>query len=342
MRILGSWINQRKCLRGHYVLWDIFVITLVIFLFTPALSKEIEEFKFSERLGPENFDYKIIDAFVKSGQKGILTAFKGHPEMRGTELQLSYFLKVGQPFKADFMIGNYTDKPVDYFIICLLDYAQQKFIFNGNQDTTHSISIKPKERIIYPLIISDIKKGTHDFLLLAFRRLKDRDTSEKVEYLLLYHRANIFAESYSLPEILYSKFSQQSSELRASQIVVNSSKEYNDFKELSFDTRLSTEKLKYYLHVNNPYNEIVSFASILFLDYNQSSFKPTADKDVLYYYLNPKNQSIIAIKTAFANQIKSLWAIGVENPYVRLETETGTMNQIPTRVRISNIISFQK
>lgn len=342
MKTFNIWQKPLLCPRSYIAFWGI--IILGVFLYTPIISAKTEEFKLPERFGPKGFDYEIIDAFVKSGQKGILTAFKGNPDMRGTHLQTAYYMKDGQSFKGDFMIGNYTDNTIDYTIICLIDYKQQKFLFNGKRGSTHSVSIKSGERVIYPLTVVDIKKGAHDFLLLAVRMFKASDKPEDIEYSILFHRANIFVESYSFPQVIYSKFAQQPSKLQASQIVVNKSKQFNDFKELFFDIFPFSKDFQYYLHVNNQYSDILPYAVILFIDSKQLSYESSysGNKDMLYYFLEPKSQSVIMIKIPSINRIRSLWAISIENPYARLETESGIMAQIPNFVRISNVIRYYK
>lgn len=58
--------------------------------------------------------------------------------------------------------------------------------------------------------------------------------------------------------------------------------------------------------------------------------------------LGPRSEGIIEIRTSFGDRTKSFWAIYVENPYVQLEPEPGIMTQLPTHVRVSNVLRFQK
>lgn len=341
MRLVDLWKMERYFPRRFYAFWG-FIIMVVIF--SSGILFSSEEFQLPDRLGPKDFDHKVIDAFVKSGEMGILTAFRGYSEMRGTNLQLTYYIKAGQPFNADFMIGNYTDKFVNYTIICLIDYEQKEFLFTGDQDHVHLISIKPGEQKIFPLKLIDLKKGAHDFLLLGIRRLKDSDTSEESEYPLLFHRANIFVEGYSFPQSSYSKIPHQPSKSNAFQIAVNKSNNSSNFKELYLDIIPSSKNLNYYLHVSSPYTGALPSALVLLIDSKQAFFKSTGNDNncVLYYILPPKSQGMIEIKIALLTQIESLALINIENPYARLESEEGAMAQIPARVWISNIIRFQE
>lgn len=330
-------LNSKKHHTGT-TLCGVFII-VVIFLTMPAFPED--KFILPNRLGPKNFDYKIINAFVNSGDKGILTAFKGDPEMRGTHLQLSYYLKAGESFKAEFLIGNYTDQVVDYFILCLMDYKQQEFVFNGKRATSHPVSIKPGERVIYAVTLDNIEKGAHDFLLIAVKTLRDSDNPAEADFPLLFHRANIFVESYSFPRISYNEFYQKPSDFQVFKIVINKSQEVNHFEELYYDTKSSSDKLQFYIHINNSYSDdALHFAIVPFDDTKQISFRQL-DENVLYYYLKSKTKSVIKVNADLKYQKGSLWAINIDNPYSRLETEDGRMAQIPTIVRISNTIKFR-
>jgi hypothetical protein len=121
--------------------------------------------------------------------------------MHGNNLQLSYYLKEGHEFKGEFMIGNYTDDPINYYVICLVDYNKQVFLFNGEKGDVHSVSLKSKERVIYPMAIGGLKKGAHDLLLVAIK--KTSDDFDKVDFPILSYRANLFIESYSFPPVPY-------------------------------------------------------------------------------------------------------------------------------------------
>lgn len=326
--------------RGRRVLWGVLLIIGII-SYSPLWSKEAEKFKLPDRLGPESFDFNIIDAFIRSGQPGTLWAFKGTPEMRGTDLQASYYIKNDQSFKADFLIGNYTDNPIEYLLIILIDYKQRRFLFNHDLGFSHSIRINPKERITYPLEV-EIGKGAHDFILLGINKTQGSEGTEVIDY--LFHRANIYVGSTFFPKVSYSRFSQQQSEYASSPIFIKKPMEVDRVIE-SMNKQLPSKASKYYIHVGNPYQNLLYSALVLFSDSNQTFFRIPLRNDymnVLYSVLDPKNASLVEVRTFFDGRSESLWAINVENPYVHLEPEPGVMTQLPTYVKISNMLRFQK
>lgn len=149
----------------------------------------------SSEWGPEDFDHRVIDAFVNGGEAGILSAFKGSPEMRSSHLQLAYYLDEGQPFKAEYMIGNYTNETADYFIALFVNYQQRQFFLDGISSNMHLVSVKPQKRTAFQLKIDSVEKGGHDFILLAM----SKGGLAGGAYPLLYHRANVFVEDCAFP-----------------------------------------------------------------------------------------------------------------------------------------------
>ncbi|MBI4680143.1 MAG: hypothetical protein HY753_02735 [Nitrospirae bacterium] len=290
------------------------------------------------KLGPADFDYDVINAFVKSGQKGMLTAFKGDPATRGSELQISYYLNVGQPFKADFMMGNYTDKIVNYTIICLIDYEQREFLFDNHPAKAHFVSIKPGDRLIFPLKVTDLKKGAHDLILFAVAISADSNIMQDADNRFLFHRANVFVESYSFPKLSFKKLRHTSTDVDASILAISKSDKYDINDSIDKVTSLSKDR-SYYLHVSNPNNEVSASVAVLFSDLNQA-YGQFSGNDIFYHFLESKSQSSIKLLPRLTDQVKSLWAISVENPYIVLEPEPGKMTQKPTFLRISNIMKF--
>lgn len=146
--------------------------------------------------GSQDFDYRVIGAFVDSGEAGMLSAFKGHPKMRSSHLHLAYYLEEGWPFEAQYMIGNYTNDTAEYFIVMLLDYQRQRFFLDDVLSDMHRVSISPRERKVFQLKADPIRKGAHDFVLLAMSKGGLAGDAHP----LLYHRANVFVEDCAFPQ----------------------------------------------------------------------------------------------------------------------------------------------
>ncbi len=313
------------------------VLTIAIFLTGAfALSGHAAEFKLPGNPGPKSFDSKVIDAFVSSGSPGILSAFKGDPDLHATELQLSYYMKEGGEFRADYMIGNHTARPLEYEITCLIDYQQQEFQLDDKLSRVHRLQLTPGERKTSTLKIASVERGAHDFLLLAVTSKKNPRPSEP-ESILLYHRANIFAGGYSFPATSWQKLREETSRSRALQIVVNKEADMGNFRPLFDDRRSPSAESKYYLHLSNPKTEALRLTVLLL---QKSSAVSDIRVTPLYYALNPGMDGALGVMLPVAARTDSILAVMVENPYVKLEPEPGTMTRIPTQVRPSNTITL--
>lgn len=185
---------ERRCNRLLYccsaILCSFFGVAYV------SASSLAPECKPSLEQGPEDFDHRVISAFVESGETGMLSAVNGHPKMRSSRLQLAYHLDEGQPFEAKYMIGNYTSETAEYFIVLLVDYQRKRFLLDGVSSDLHLVSVNPMERRIFQMKADPLGKGGHDLVLLAM----SKGGLSGTEHPLLYHRANIFVENCALPQ----------------------------------------------------------------------------------------------------------------------------------------------
>jgi hypothetical protein len=200
--------------------------------------------------------------------------------------------------------------------------------------------VKPKERITYPVIVHDTPKEAHDFLLIAVRNDIGPDTSGKIEYPFLYYRATLFIEGYSFPTIDYAKPSQAPSKLRATHLAINQLKQYTGSEGGSrFDKNHPS-----YLHFNNPSSELQNYALIFMDDSGQLLMEssPHGNPHVLYHVLNPENQAVIDIQTVLAGPRSPFFAVLIENPYMKMETEEGMIVQKPAHAYASNLSWFSE
>ena len=298
------------------------------------------EFNLPDKLGPNDFDYEIINSFIGSGQKGIITAFKGNPEMRGTELQLSYYIKEGQPFIGEYLIGNYIGKKIELKIFCILNYHQQEFYFNDKRWEVHVIELEPKERKIYPFKINLPHKGAYDFILLAVR---SPDFDNQINIDVLYHRANIFAGDTAYPNTDYHSIGEKTALSNFDFILFlnKDSSMDNNFQPVVSEAISKQSEARYFLHTNN--NQDITITSILlaFINYKQVRFM--TDK-VFFYTIPPKRRGILEVD--FSPYIQKgnneVLILNIENPYVDMEIRGNgnKMNRILTGVKAANRLTL--
>lgn len=313
-------------------------VTLLLFVvwFKSGVAKE---FKLSDELGPKEFDNKVIEHFLNSGEKGILTAFKGKPEMRGTDLQLSYFLKENETFKGEYLIVNATDNPLDLMILCLVDYYQREFRLNDQLANLHFTKIKPSERTLALVELPPLAKGAHDFILLAV----NKGSTEEVDYQILFHRANIFVGDLTFPTVRYRQLGAQPAIAhRTYTPLLNLHSDYNYFEPLLTDKVGADQMRKYFLHINNPEALPIKSALVSFLNGKQIPINHGTKQDVLNWSIAAKRQDKIPLmlKAPSCQTGCELLVLSIDNPFVEMEPERGVMAQLPTRVRAANRLTI--
>jgi len=70
------------------------------------------------KMGPSKFKRDIINAFKNMGNDSIISAFKGVPELRASDLQKTYYLPLGKQAKLDVLLSNQMPSPVNYVVLC--------------------------------------------------------------------------------------------------------------------------------------------------------------------------------------------------------------------------------
>jgi hypothetical protein len=288
----------------------------------PSYAKE---FKPPEKLGPTEFDYSTINHFLSSGQKGILTAFKGGSEMRGTDLQLSYWLTEKVSFIGEYLIMNATDESVDFMILSLIDYRQQEFFLNDRLSHRHSITVQPGEQVITKVNLAPLQEGSHDFILLALKMPDPAASSPEGDYLVLSHRANLFVGDLAFPQVNYQPLGTNPGS-----------------EQITFSPVIKKGKIKdYFVHINNGGNFPIKLAMITLLNGKQIPVNSDTGQQILYGEVAAYRQEVLKLKLAGPNCQEDgceLSVLSIENPYVVLEPEAGVMAQIPTRIRAANLL----
>jgi hypothetical protein len=279
-------------------------------------------------------DKKIMGAFIKSGEKGVLAVFKGDPSLRLSPLEMSYKISKIGTLQAIYLLGNYTDKPLKYIVICLIDYQQQVITLNNQDSKTHEISLLPGEQKIFSLAITAIKQGSHDFVLLAIRK------EEKADFQVLTHRANLFVNDGEFPSIEYSKVKTAfANPLPSAEIVFRQTEKPET--ALSSESNLDQAE-EYSLHITNRHNLTTRYAVIFFTDFRQMSLGSSNSSNDGFenvYFISLRDQTTGIIPGRIPKNNKKIFAIALENPYQFMEPALGMMTRNPASTFVSNVIT---
>jgi len=295
----------------------------------------VSEVHKTSSVGPSQFPHESINAFINSGEKGLLTAFKGDSNFGASRLQLSYFMKEGSNFSGEFMVGNYTDEEMTYFVYCLIDYKLQEFRFSGTKGIVHSISLKSKSRKIFPVVVDSIGKGAHDFILLGLRKPHVLNMKNKItDHPIIYHRANLFVDSFEFPGQIPDSYPFIGTEIKFPEIVINRFPEPDNFR-ISEGSPFF-ENL--YLHINNYHTGHVRYTALILK--GKISNTPSSEIEIQAAQLSVGPLSAVSVPLSLLINRPADYLTGIifENPYVTLEIEPGKMNQEPNGIYLSNTV----
>lgn len=307
-------------------------ICIFLFLFNIAIG---DDFEIPANLGQKNFDYKAIDYFLSSGQKGVLTAFKAEPEMHGSALQSSFYI-VHNTFRAEWLIVNKTEEPLKLQILSLLDYKQMYFYLDGNWAKKHPLFLSPDQRKIVKIVLPEIDNGAHDFIIIAADVFNKELPEGPGQRHLFNHRANIFIGSRkfpkkdvqlvgSIPPIDNLKFSVWFDQNES--VSLNSNPQ-----PLKFSRTLS----KHFLHVNNTLQTNLDFVLLAFRNIDQIPIMSAKNQDIVFFSIAGKQADSIPVSVDTKKFLNSdeFMLLFIENPFLNLESQQGVMVQLPTRVRV--------
>lgn len=273
-----------------------------------------------------------MDAFTKSGERGILAVFKSDPNIRLSPLEMSYRIQEDGALKAVYLLANYTGEPLKYRIICLIDYRQQMFTLDNRVSKTHEISLLPGEQKIFTLATAPIRQGAHDFVLLAVRE----GVKQIVDFPILSHRANLFVKAGGFPSIEYEQTNAVSlSSTPNIDVVLNRSAKVDAFTPVGFNLEQAAE---YFLQVGNIHEQTTRYAVIFFADFEQLSFDVSNAPKAYYMTLAGRTAGIIPWKIP-ENQYNQLFAIVLENPYQTMEPKLEIMTTTPVSTYLSNVLT---
>lgn len=294
--------------------------------------------------GPADYDREIINAFVNSGESGVLFAFNADSIHYGSKLQKSFQVVPGEDFKAKFMVGNFTNIELSYTAYLFMDYKQANFHVLDKFIRTYDVVVRPRESVDVSFNIKTVERGAHDLLILLRKNNNVEINKEEghnnadSDYSYLFYRANIFVGTDTFPKYNSSVAMGKTSDAPATYIHVSKNDAlekdiYSSYPALSAPTNIVASE-RYYLHFNNPYNEQLSYSIITMNDRGQT--ESCVSCGAIYGTLNPKNQG--SIRIANTNLPQYVWAIMVENPFENLENPSrDALVNIPSHVSISNL-----
>lgn len=304
--------------------------------FTPAVL-QAEEFSVPGNgdTSPADFDHHMIANFVASGEKGVISALLGSPELRGSRLQREFFLRDGQDFDAKYRIENHTDDPLKYHLLCFLNYVQKKCTFDNTKTSAYPVNIGVNEKKVINITMPEIGRGAHDFLLLAVREIPHSWEEPSAGFELLYRRANLWVESSDFPLLaMKDKVTRSQNSHIGSDLIL-------EFTSVTPPDVVrgdeSGQRLRVEAHAGAPEGRETRLGVLIFGDLTQADISLDEHVTKVIMFTNKGaayNKILIDIHDV--NHASKIWGILVQNPFIRLEREHGEISILPSDVLMSN------
>lgn len=267
-----------------------------------------------------NFNYAAIELLKKTGANGLISSFVSESIKNYSTNQLTFWRDSGSYFNGHFLLINLYNNPKTLNITCLLDYKQIQFKSNGKNLYNTKIKINPFEEYIFPIEISNIPNGAHDFMILTAVDFDDSCFKNEKFFLIVY-RANIFIKNNTFKKPFFNG--------------------KPNFHSLSIDYNVFKIKKKHlngkylYIYANsNNINKSKLNSVFIFFDDNFTQIGSSR-----FYELPPlKDIGFDFIFKKITN--RKIFGLKIDNPFQILEPESNILAHINTDAMISNYLNY--
>jgi len=309
------------------------ILVLLASLFFPCAATDVVV---PNKLGPSVFQRDIINAFKNSGDDGIISAFKGAPELRASNLQKTYFIQPGKQAKLDVLVSNQMPSTVKYLVLCFINYRQIEYQVGQNKLTSYSdeLSIASGKEIQFQLTLPVLPEGAHNVLVVALRLDNIPDAPGSNHHLV--HRANLYVGDAQLNYFKLPEKWRTAKTFRTSNVAVNNSTKINDLSLNLHNNPVGKEPDNIHLHVRNVNEKAMTYKFIYLADFRQYPLDEIAETLISTIEIEAGASKIFNVSGLFSISRESLEIIVVEEPFLKLEKSPGILTQIPSAVIISN------
>ncbi len=300
---------------------QLIVIALLFVLFI----KQGYAFEMPKEKGPTDYPQDTFATFIKSGSEGVISSFLGSADLRSNKNQVSFYESAPGDINASYLISNYTNTELEYVLFCLIDYELTP-CFADNDRKIRNESIKSKERHVINIKISRPSIGAHDFSIIAFDK-----NNASMGNVHLYHRAVFYIGSNVFREEKTAFIEAIEDKRGGDQAVINGDKSGLNFKH-AIEMNIKGQG---FFHIRNGEDSESNYKLLAFT--TKDGFD---DLRIIQswnsFRLKPNQSAALPIEIARASLNEKLFAILIENPYCKLESD-GMLLQRPSRIIVTSV-----
>lgn len=272
--------------------------------------------------GIHKFPESLIKELSSSDSPSIISAFKASPELRSSDLQLTYYVTDNNTIEIDLRVYNNLIVDIQHEILVFIDYHLVPFWIANDEVNNYQLSTTAGGQTDITIGINRfVSDGSHDLLILGMERRMNTGRASFSGY-DIYHRANLLVNTTSYNE-------KHEAEVIIDPLQVKQSFAYF----LPNINEASTSQAV----VANPNDYSLSYA-VLFLGEINTSVDLESKRQVST--LLPMEQLVLGENeretfTLPEKPLERTWVIVVEQPFIELESPRGTMTKKPSGVYIS-------
>lgn len=209
-----------------------------------------------------------------------------------------YNIKPGEYFSGTYSIRNDANKK-DFIIIAYFDYQPVNFnLGNSRPDIKQLISLKSKEEKHFKFSVGPVKKGFHDFTMLAFADPFNHSTGDWRLYsdMTVYYPqlANLISGKVLANNIRLNVITDQIKGELEFTGALNKKNKSNKFEVWKKEIVKPGQKVDYFLHVGNETNKKKKFILTTLLNYKMIKVL-NGKPEQLVIELEPKTRAMIPV-----------------------------------------------
>tara|TARA_Y100000589_G_C27178327_1_gene639696 strand:+ start:1895 stop:2785 length:891 start_codon:yes stop_codon:yes gene_type:complete len=119
------------------------------------------------------FDWVTLKRMKESGASGIATSFKPDSENEAYRYAAPFvsLYSNSDEIEAKYLIANYTENPITFQLVCLMDYAVVQCVPKDKR----RITINSKTEDIIPVSVKTSMSSSHDFVIIGVAEGEERN-----------------------------------------------------------------------------------------------------------------------------------------------------------------------
>jgi hypothetical protein len=325
--ILCKIYNQSK----RHSSWAGFILFVILNACVVAVSSDEVKYKVDNAQLPKEQE-EVIRHFLKYADEGVIYAFSDPDSVAVSRLRKNYILDEQSIFRLDMTFYNLSATSSDYYILCLVDYRSVPCNVSKKNQLLIKVSYEPRKKYRKRFSLPIFKKGRHDVTILGIN-ISSFPEKSIPDNNILYRATVVVSEDYS-PRLKYISKKDFTKDSKEADLL-----DYKNSSGLSISKKQYGEKNNfYYARIVNSLDVPMQYVVTVITIGKNSAGETFVDTRSSYVRADSMSEARFNIASENGLRDSITFFIAVENPYIKLETPPGKINQKNSMVLVSNIV----